>query len=108
MIERAIRRAGEQFYRAAQLPTDTREQRATRALRLAEVAERRARWWGVLIRHVLLAGSGASWVYASAALIAQRHEEAEARCWRESAAHLGATRSAAAGRVTRVEFRSVS
>ena len=60
MVERAIRRCGEDFYRAVNLPTDTRAQQVLRAERLAEVAERRARWWGVLIRWVFNSGTGAS------------------------------------------------
>lgn len=88
MVERAIRRCGEDFYRAVNLPTDTRAQQVLRAQRLAEVAERRARWWGVLIRWVFGSGAGASWVFASAALTAQRHEELEAHLWRDTAKHL--------------------
>ena len=41
MVERAIRRCGEEFYRAVNLPVDTRAQQVLRAERLAEVAERR-------------------------------------------------------------------
>lgn len=90
MVERAIRRCGEEFYRAVNLPTDTRTQQVERADRLAEVAERRARWWGVLIRWVFTSDTGTSWVFASAALTAQRHEELEARLWRDTANHLRA------------------
>lgn len=88
MVERAIRRCGEEFYRAVNLPVDTPAQQVERAQRLAEVAERRARWWGVLIRWVFNSGSGTSWVFASAALTAQRHEELEGRLWRDTAKYL--------------------
>lgn len=88
MVERAIRRCGEEFYRAVNLPIDTRTQQVERADRLAEVAERRARWWGVLIRWVFTSDTGTSWVFASAALTAQRHEELEGRLWRDTANHL--------------------
>lgn len=116
MVARAMRRCGEDFYQAAQLPTDTRAQQAIRADRLAEIAERRARWWAVLIRYVLSSGSGASWVYASAALTAQRHEESEAKLWRDSATHLRSDaigvivsgEAAELGRAGRVVFRSAS
>ena len=104
MVERAIRRCGEEFYRAVNLPTDTRAQQVLRAERLAEVAERRARWWGVLIRWVFNSGTGTSWVFASAALAAQRHEELEARLWRDTARHL---RTEAITAVTTSEFTGV-
>jgi hypothetical protein len=110
-VERAIRRCGEEFYRAVNRPSDTRAAQVLRAQRLAEVAERRARWWGVLIRWVFSPESGASWVIAFAALTAQKAEESEAKLWRETADCLGTeaiTSIATAAGPRSVEFRSAS
>ena len=113
VVERAIRRSGEELYRAANLPVDTRNQRAERARRFAEMYERRARWWGVAIRWVFTSGQGTSWVFASAALAAQRADEVDGRQWRSTFEYLTgeavhSERGDSEGVVVAVDFRSAS
>jgi hypothetical protein len=81
LVARGLRRCGEQESRAWAMPTHTPAQLIERAARLALVCERRARWWSVLLRWVLVSDEVA-WVFASATLRAIECEELQARRWR--------------------------
>jgi hypothetical protein len=86
LVHRAMRRCAEDHVRAARLPHRTPAQRAIRSELLASVMERRARWWGVLLRHVLHQGD-IRWVFGLAAMEARERAESDAKFWREAAEH---------------------
>ena len=56
-----------------------------RADRLAAVCERRARWWGVLLRWVFSPACDLRLVFGAALIDAIQHEQSSARFWRQVA-----------------------
>lgn len=85
LVERAMLRCSQEYGEALTLPHTSYIEQARRAERLAQVCERRARWWGVLLRWVFSPSCTLPWVFGAAVLDARRREEDDARFWRQSA-----------------------
>ncbi len=85
LVERAMLRCSQEYGEALTLPHTSYAEQAHRAEQLAEVCERRARWWGVLLRWVFSADCTLPWVFGAAVLDARRREEDDARFWRQAA-----------------------
>ena len=85
LVERAMLRCSQEYGESLTLPHTSYAEQAHRAEQLAEVCERRARWWGVLLRWVLSPACTLPWVFGAAVLDARRREEDDARFWRNAA-----------------------
>jgi len=88
LVERAMLRCSQEYGEALTLPHTSYVEQAHRAERLAQVCERRAHWWGVLLRWVFSPACKLPWVFGAAVLDARRRDEDDARFWREVATDL--------------------
>jgi hypothetical protein len=86
VVEQAMLRSSRDYGAALLLPYGSHAEEAHRADRLAAICERRARWWGVLVRWIFSPACGLPWVFGAAVLDAGRREESNARFWRDVAA----------------------
>lgn len=87
IVAAALERWQTAYQQAAAMPDGTDLDRAVRADRLAILADRRARWWGVLARWVYSpAGSPTPTVFGEAAAGSEYDERDNARFWRDIAA----------------------
>lgn len=86
LVERAMLRCSQEYGEALALPSGSYAEQAHRAECLAVVCERRARWWGVLLRWVFSPACTLPWVFGAAVLDARRRDEDDARFWRATAA----------------------
>jgi hypothetical protein len=100
VVERGLIRCSRDYGDALNLPVISDAEQAQRADRLAAVCERRARWWGVLLRWVFSAGSDLSWIFGAALIDAIQHEQSSSRFWRQVAQEF---RDVAEGRVVDTE-----
>jgi hypothetical protein len=85
LVERAMLRCSQEYGEALSLPHTSYVEQAHRAEQLATVCERRARWWGVLLRWIFSPDCALPWVFGAAVLDARRREEDDARFWRNAA-----------------------
>ncbi len=103
IVEAALGRWQQQYDQAIGMPKATDAEHAARAARLAELCDRRARWWDVLAAWTYhRAGLSVPVVFGHAAQRCASRVRESARFWRETAAdwharHLGEPTSDAAG-----------
>lgn len=86
VVERALLRCARDYGQASTLPDGSYVEKARRAERLAVVCERRARWWGVLLRWTFSHYCDLPWIFSAAVIDARKADESSARFWREIAA----------------------
>jgi len=85
VVERGLIRCFRDYGEALNLPLVSDAAQAVRADRLATVCERRARWWGVLLRWVFSPACDLSLVFGAALIDAIQHEQSSGRFWRRVA-----------------------
>ena len=86
IVDAALNRWQWQYLQALAMPTGADAEHAVRAERLAELTDRRSRWWDVLAAWTYRNGSSVPFVYGDAAQHCASKDRDSARFWRESAA----------------------
>lgn len=86
IVDAALRRCCDDRDHAFDLPRRTDAEQATRAARLAVVADRTARWWDVLARWTYTLDAAVPLVFGQAAAITAARARDDARFWRDIAA----------------------
>jgi hypothetical protein len=84
LVQAGLKRCASAERQAWDMPRGSNEEWAARADRLAEICERRARWWVVLARWVYR-NQAVPPVLGLAAVVAEVSEREHARSWREMA-----------------------
>ncbi len=100
VVERGLIRCSRDYGQALNLSAVSDAEQAARADRLASVCERRARWWGVLLRWVFSPACDLPWIFGAALIDAIQHEQSSSRFWRQIAQEF---RDVADGRVIDAE-----
>lgn len=94
LVQCAMLRCAQEYGEALVLPHTSHLEQAHRAECLGVVCERRARWWGALLRWTFSPACTLPWVFGAAVLDARHREQSNARFWREVAADAHAEHAA--------------